>query len=89
MPLKSTGANGWVSFEIGVKFVMLDERGTTVLIAVDSDVLDFFETPILDDDVACFKRQRDKIERVASALYDAGLMEDGRVRVMYSDLRRL
>jgi hypothetical protein len=89
MPLKSSGPNGWVSFEIGVKLVMLDESGRTVLIAVDSDVLDFFENPILDDDVACFKRHRDKIERVASALYDAGLIEDGRIRVMYSDLRRL
>ncbi|WP_158811882.1 DUF1488 family protein [Beijerinckia sp. L45] len=87
--MRSSGPSGWVSFEIGVKLVMFDEEGKTVLIAVDSEVLDFFENPILDDDVACFKRHRDKIERVASALYDAGLMEDGRVRVTYGDLRRL
>jgi hypothetical protein len=89
MPLKSSGPNGWVSFEIGVKLTMFDEDGRTILVAVDSDVLDFFEPHILDDDVACFRRHREKIERVASALYDAGLWEDGRVRVMYGDLRRL
>jgi hypothetical protein len=89
MPLRSSGPDGWVSFAIGVKLVMLDERDKTVLIAIDSDVLDFFESPIPDDDVACFKRHRGKIERVASALYDAGLVEDGGVRVTYGDLRRL
>ena len=90
MTLKSTGEGGFVSFDAGVKFCMRDEAGRSVLVAVEADVLDFFENEIRDDDVACFRRHRAAIERIASGLYDGGAIEeDGRIIVTYPDLRRL
>ena len=89
MSLKSTGALGLVCFDAGVKFCMRDEAGRSVLVAIESEVLDFFEGEIRDDDVACFRRHRAPIERIASGLYDGGALEDGRIFVTYPDLRRL
>jgi hypothetical protein len=90
MPLQSSGPKGRVVFEIGVKFDMVDpDRKRTICVALQSDVLDFFESAIRDDDVACFLRHRERIERIASDLYDGGLYENGRVLVCYSDLRNL
>lgn len=89
MPLKSNGPSGWVRFDSGVKFTMNNETGKTVLIAVESEVLDFFEHKRPDEDVACFYRFRDRIERIASGLYDGGACEDGLVAVTYGALRSL
>ena len=89
MPLKTTGRHGWVAFQSGVRFSMRDENGKTLLVTVDADVLDFFEPEIADGDVQCFLRHRERIERLASRLYDGRQFEHDEITITYGDLRNL